>query len=105
MYVIVFDSELDAVANLQKVETFLVRQTTQLARDGSCQLIIDCKTKETNYCKTEKSPNNVIVSNSELDKNLLRINWVKLVIYPISLGIFPVNECFDKSKDAACRRS
>jgi hypothetical protein len=50
---------------LTKIKSFELRQTTQLARDESCQPIHIYKTVEEIKCKID--PNNIIVSNSELD--------------------------------------
>ena len=49
---------------LTKIKSFELRQTTQLARDESCQLITPYKTVEEINGKIDA--NDIIVSNSEL---------------------------------------
>ena len=51
---------------LTKSKTSEARQNSQLARDGSCQLISVYKTVEEINCKT--APNSIIVSNSKLER-------------------------------------
>jgi hypothetical protein len=73
------------------MKTYEARQLSELARDESCQLISVYKTVEKINCKT--APNNIIVSNSELDMvaNLPISKYWRVVNLPNSLGMSPVN--------------